>query len=225
MDEIRCDGHGIEQEARGEAAPRGAVLGKVESRAEQDLRLQATPAQHLRDDRRQRAAAGIAADADAGGVEPEGARPAKDMARRDERIADRRGKLVLRRQPIVDRDDAAPGLVRQRAAQGVVRLEAACDEAAAVKIDEPGAGRGEAFGHVAAQHDGVAPDERQIVDPQRCGGRLRKLHELRERAPALVDAGDGLARAERDHRQKAPRLGVHRRKVRQTDLPPQEPRS
>ena len=148
----------------------------------------------------------------------------QDEARRDERIDDRRGKRVLRRKPVIDRDHAAACPVRERAAERIVGVEAAGNQAAAVEVDQTTAR--EAVRTVEPQRNGsMADGDPAILDGDRGHGRLRKLHQLGEAAPALVDAEGAPAAPQRDHGEKASRLRVQRRKVRlsQRILQPEEP--
>jgi hypothetical protein len=67
---------------------------------------------------------------------------AQEPLRRRERIVDGRGERVLGSQPVVDGAHDRSGACRNLPAQGIVGLEVADDEAAAVEVDDAGEGLG-----------------------------------------------------------------------------------
>ena len=120
------------------------------------------------------------------------ARPASSIAKRTAATASstRGGKRVLRREPVVDRQDAHACLAGEEAAGLIVGVEIADDPAAAVQVDEqrPGSGGLERHVEPGAQVAGRAGqrllgDARDRQRRAGCGGGL---------APYLVTGlGDG----------------------------------
>ncbi len=87
-------------------------------------------------DRREVAAGAVAADRDARGIRTDLGRARGRPARRGQTIVCRGGKLVFRRQAVIDRQHGAIGALAQIAAQAVVGVEVAQHEAAAVEKHE-----------------------------------------------------------------------------------------
>src|SRR4029450_12818757 len=86
--------------------------------------------------RRNGAARRIAADGEALGVGAERSRVVANVPEGRDAIIGWRGEGMLRRQPVIDRDHLAAALVGEPAARGVVRLDFADHEAAAVVVDQ-----------------------------------------------------------------------------------------
>src|SRR6185437_4255413 len=83
-----------------------------------------------------RAPGGIAADRNPVGVDTDMRRVGADPSERCERVVDGRGIFVLRRETIVDGDNAKSAFVRHDAAQAVMGLDVADHEPAAVIVDQ-----------------------------------------------------------------------------------------
>ena len=93
-------------------------------------------ARQLRHHRRQRAARRIAAHGDASGIDPQIGRVGGDPLRRGEGIVQRRGIRMLRREAVIDGDDAEMAFGADQAAKAVMAVEAADHEAAAMEEDQ-----------------------------------------------------------------------------------------
>jgi len=93
-------------------------------------------ARKLRNHRRQIAACAVAADCEPVRIDVEFLRVLGHPLGRGEAILDPGGKLVLGREPVVDRNGDASDLVGERAAWRVVRIEIADDPSAAMKENQ-----------------------------------------------------------------------------------------
>ncbi len=122
-----------------------------------------------RRDRGEVAARAVAADGDAARIGAEHVRAASDVRERGPRVVGRGRERMLGREPVVDRQDAHAGEVREQAARRVVRRDRALDPSAAVVVDEQRprralAGRdveARAEGAVGARHRPVLGGDRQ----------------------------------------------------------------
>ncbi len=90
----------------------------------------------MTDDDRQIAARRISGDADPLRVEAEAHRLCGDAFDRVHAVFQTRGEAVLGRQAIADGDDAAAARCGERAADRIMRTQAARQPAAAVKVDQ-----------------------------------------------------------------------------------------
>jgi hypothetical protein len=143
----------------------------------------------LAHDRSQCGAGGIAADHETFGVDIEGGRFARDPFGRSNRIVHGGGKFVLRRKPVVDRDQAAAGRMRKRRGNAVMRHDAAGNEAAAVKEHEARRVRAGRSGRIKAIGKRSAGAGQHAVGR----GYARRisaceLHQLRQRLPPRLHA-------------------------------------
>jgi hypothetical protein len=140
----------------------------------------------LADHGRKRSAGGIAANDEPFRIDAKRGRVSRHERGRRNRVLDRCGKPVLRREPIVDRDQAAAGRVGQRGRDPVMGLDAARHHAAAMEEHEAGQRRVLAGRRIQAIADVAAGTRQHAVgggDPGCIGAR--KLHQLRQRLPAL----------------------------------------
>ena len=110
-----------------------AVADRVDQRLEAQRRV-ALVAQPARRDGREVAAGRVAGDAEPRRVGAELARVPGQPADGGAHVVGRRGKRVLRREPVADARDRRAGRVGQRAAQRVERVERADRPAAAVRV-------------------------------------------------------------------------------------------
>jgi hypothetical protein len=90
----------------------------------------------LTHDGSQSGAGRVPCDYDARRIDTQLARVLPDPCTRKVAVLHSRGELMLGRKHIVDRNDAAATRIRKHPAQSVVRLNAAEDASAAVKIDD-----------------------------------------------------------------------------------------
>ena len=158
-----------------------AVDDRVDQDLQRDVRTALTRPQ--RHDRREVAARAVAGDDD---------RTAELLGRplgRRVRVVGRRGEAMLRREAVVDADDAGPRLVREVAHSRVPGVEVADDPAAPVEV-----------------HDGPGRVRHRLVDPRRdpAGGTgdLHVAHRL--------DVGPGARQLGQDGRESARLLRGHR---------------
>ena len=146
-------------------------------------------AQRERRDRGEVAARAVAADGDAARVGAERVRAAGDVRERGARVVGRGRERVLGREPVVDRQDAHAGEVREQAARRVVRRDRALDPSAAVVVDEQRARRGLAGRDVEARAEGAGGAlDRPVLggDRQARAGRHRRDRRV-EPGPQLVE--------------------------------------
>ena len=128
-----------EQEAVGEQIAGAAPGGEVGHRVDQQLehgRRAAVARRQLRHHRGEVTAGAVAADADAAWI---GAQPLSvrvGPAERGSGVVDRRGKRVLGRKAVVDREHVRAGVAAEDPAHAVVRIEVAVEEAAPVVVHE-----------------------------------------------------------------------------------------
>src|SRR5437867_4151193 len=130
-----------EHEALGEVGVRLRLRADVGDGIDQHLvreRRRAVITRQQCDDGREVTAGAVPADREPAGVDAERRRVGRDPPRGRPRVVDRGRELVLRRQTIVDVDDADARARRELSAEHVVRLDVADDPAAAVEEDERG---------------------------------------------------------------------------------------
>ena len=124
----------------------------------------------------------------------------RDPVERRRGVLGGRGVGVFGREPVIHRDDEAIGGVRQAPAEGIVALQIADHETAAVIVDEDGqrgivgAARG-----VEANRN-IAGRDRSVFDPRhRNGVEFDPLAPFVERAPRL-DRSHAVQRRRVGHR-------------------------
>ena len=177
-----------------------AVHPVVELGDAQELQAQpraAAVAGQQRDARGQAAARALAADRDPVGVDAELVRVLGDPHQRGVAVLERGRERVLRGEAVVDRDHDRTDLGGDPAAVGVVEVEAADHEAAAVEVDQrrervvAGAGRPVA----AHPHLGrvLRAGDEELVDLERDGRVVRRQRGQQVRLPGAGgrDVGEG----------------------------------
>ena len=143
------------------------------------------------------AAGAVAAHRDALGVDAERGRVRAHPAQRREAVVDGGRKAVLRRQPVVHRDDDATGAQRQLPARHVVGVEVADRPAAAVVVDQ----HRQRFIRLRA-HRAHEPDRNRSMRP--VSAQFAHFAHARRFGPrelrALTVSEPRLPRAQRVHR-------------------------
>ncbi|MGF6856185.1 hypothetical protein OKW29_005096 [Paraburkholderia sp. CI3] len=176
-----------QQEAVGEARVRVGLLMAGRARINQQLQREheAGVAREHRANRRECAARAIAAHREPRAVDAEFGRVRVQPAEGVEGIVDSGRKLVLGREPVIDRQHRALAVAREHPAQRIVRIDAANRKAAAVVVHERrqrlGPARLDRTVQARADRRAVARRHAQIFD-----GEHRRARDLEDRRAFLV---------------------------------------